>query len=501
MAEVILYSWEFGDDGKSQDESPSHRYNMPGVYTPKLTATLDDGRVIVITDTQTITDWSEVDGEVNGSYTNKHYQLAIKKSQGYSLSERTGDDLVVPEARSGTLKVFDALGQYIQLFLDANDLKWYHVSTRTGPSGGGITKIWGDKETITSFTILNVVLSSDNPVRVDTTAAHGLKTGFKVKFFSVGGTVELNNRIYTITVTDTVTFTLDGTDGDDYTAWTSGGTLIRSGAFPIPSLKRPEDRGAKEHYSLEDLETHIATSPIDESARNDSGFDSDGYPTATEITLTAYKNGNPDSDQVRALDANRLVETVFPRNIRGNRIQYEIAFNRPDIIFRQALHYYKVTDESADPDSASQTEGGYEDNIAQNLSVWLSRYKTPLLNLATGTLLTGTATQITGPDGKGKSAITISADVALGNVLMSSGMLVLWHKSGYTISGVSLTQYNTIGSWIMSTVSGYLPAALILGAGDVFDVRVFTTQLTSAELLYYYNNINDDEGNNVLPLW
>jgi len=501
MATAVSYLWLFGDGGTSKEEAPTHRYNMAGVYVVLLTVTYDDGRTVVIRYTQTITNWGEVTGELNVSHTNKSFQFAIKGDQGIGLMERTGDDIVSPEAISGTLKVIDNLGQFRQLHLDADDLLWYHVSTRNGPSGSGISKTWPDKEVISTSTINAITLASETVVAVDTVAVHGFITGDNVKITGVLGTTEINNRVFTITVTDTDSFTLDDTDGDDFTAYTSGGTVIRTGAFPVPALWRPEDTGEHEHYFINDVESHVFMSPDDETMRDQSGFDSNGYPNDTQITLTAYEDSNPTEEKVHAINANRTNEIIFDRNVYANRVQYKLSANRPEVIFREMLHYYRVIDEVSDPDSLIQTETDYEGNISNNLLVWLSRNPTALKNLIDSATLAGTATKATGPDSKGESAITISAEVALANAAVSDGMFVIWHKSGYTISDISLVQYNTIGSWIMSTVSGSIPAALILGVGDVFDVRLFTSKLTAAELLYYYNDINDNSGNNVLPLW
>jgi PKD repeat protein len=501
MAEIVSWLWKFGDGETSQEENPIHKYNMAGVYDVVVETTLDDGRVMSINYTETVTDWSETAGEINGSHTNKSYQFAIKERQGIGLMERTGNDVVAPGARSGTLKVNDNLGNYRQLHLDANDFKWYHVSTRNGPSESGIVKVWPDKTTITTIAISGITLVSGSEVNVITSAAHGLITGDKVIMSSVLGTTEINNRVYTITVVDTTNFTLDGTDSDDYTAWTSGGTILRCGAFPIPKLKRPEDRGEQEHYFLNDVETHIYMSPDDESNRDASGFDSNGYPNDTQITLKAYEDSNVTEAKATALDANRVNEVIFQQDVYANRVQYEVSVNRPEVIFREILHYYRVIDEISDPDSLKQTEGTYDEELATSLLVWLSRNPVALKNLITGATLTGAASKITGPDSKSESAITISSQVDLENAAVSDGTLIIWHKTGYTISGVSLTQYNTIGSWIMSTATGAFAANLILGAGDVFDVRLFTDERSAAELLYYYNDINDNSGNNVLPLW
>lgn len=78
---------------------------------------------------------------------------------------------------------------------------------------------------IAAVNIAAITLPSGDVVAVETATAHGLTTGDKVNFTSVGGTTELNTGLWTVTVVDATNFTLDGTDGDDFTTYTSGGTV------------------------------------------------------------------------------------------------------------------------------------------------------------------------------------------------------------------------------------------------------------------------------------
>lgn len=62
-----------------------------------------------------------------------------------------------------------------------------------------------------------------NPCQL-TVVGHGRTTGDPVMITSVGGMTELNDKIYTLTVIDADTITLDGVDSSGFTAYTSGGT-------------------------------------------------------------------------------------------------------------------------------------------------------------------------------------------------------------------------------------------------------------------------------------
>lgn len=82
--------------------------------------------------------------------------------------------------------------------------------------GGLVTHALFLKLTITGAT-------QANPVRITTSAAHGLATGDEVHIDNVGGMTEINNRNFEITVFDSDEFDLNGEDGTGHTAYTSGG--------------------------------------------------------------------------------------------------------------------------------------------------------------------------------------------------------------------------------------------------------------------------------------
>ncbi len=66
--------------------------------------------------------------------------------------------------------------------------------------------------------------SQTNPVRITTSANHGLVTGDEVHLDDIVGMTELNDRDFTITVFDADEFDLVGEDGTGHTAYISGGS-------------------------------------------------------------------------------------------------------------------------------------------------------------------------------------------------------------------------------------------------------------------------------------
>jgi hypothetical protein len=66
-------------------------------------------------------------------------------------------------------------------------------------------------------------ITQANPGAITTAAPHGYSTGDKVFITAVGGMTEVNDKIYTITVTGASTFTI-GIDTSGFTAYAAGGT-------------------------------------------------------------------------------------------------------------------------------------------------------------------------------------------------------------------------------------------------------------------------------------
>jgi hypothetical protein len=78
-----------------------------------------------------------------------------------------------------------------------------------------------------------------NPVSI-ASSSHGFSTGDKVAIDDVGGMTEINDKVFTVTVTDANNFTLDGEDGTGHTAYTSGGTAHATVSLDL-ALVLPDD--------------------------------------------------------------------------------------------------------------------------------------------------------------------------------------------------------------------------------------------------------------------
>ncbi len=73
--------------------------------------------------------------------------------------------------------------------------------------------------------VITGITQPTNPTEI-TSPNHGLATGAFITISNVGGMVQLNGNVYTITVINANTFSLDGIDNTGFGAYTSGGTWI-----------------------------------------------------------------------------------------------------------------------------------------------------------------------------------------------------------------------------------------------------------------------------------
>lgn len=83
-------------------------------------------------------------------------------------------------------------------------------------------------------------LTQTNPVRI-TVTGHGLTTGEFAQLANIEGPTALNNRIFTVTVIDADTFSLDGVDGTSLPAWESGGSVTTGKFYVAKESTRMED--------------------------------------------------------------------------------------------------------------------------------------------------------------------------------------------------------------------------------------------------------------------
>jgi len=133
-------------------------------------------------------------------------------------------------------------------------------------------------------TIASISLPSGDQVVITTNGNHGLSNGDEVRFRSVAGTTELNGNRYTVTDATATTFDLLDTDGDNFTAYTSGGQITKVSTSAITGLMLYRDSN--------DDELLIAADTTYVGLWDSSNDEFDTLDIST-VTLNAVSNANP----------------------------------------------------------------------------------------------------------------------------------------------------------------------------------------------------------------
>ena len=155
-----------------------------------------------VTDGTTTKDCFLVD-EASGLLANGEMTITVKDDSG------TARQVTKISGRKATI---DTGASLAWVFDDSNSDGYVEMEEAGGAS-------------ISAVALAGITLTSEQVVAVETGAVHGLTTGDTVNFAGIVGTTELNTGLWTVTVVDTTNFTIDDTDGGDFTAYVSDGTV------------------------------------------------------------------------------------------------------------------------------------------------------------------------------------------------------------------------------------------------------------------------------------
>jgi PKD repeat protein len=473
---IATYFWEFGDGTTSMDRSPVHTYTMPGKYTVSLTITDEIGYSAKITKTDYVTVYdADISGD-HAAYTNKCYRLATTANQGISITEYGGDNWIWPPPCVGACKGYDGNDRTISIVLDNFTGKFYRV---------GISDLWKDRQN-----------------------------------------------------------------------WPYGG-------YDIPcKFKLKEHVGqAGEYEQIKHIESHVYSRPFWEDNRDEPGFNSDGFIDGFEMDLQMYENGNPMTPAAKIQSVPQYGDYVYRRREEARRLQLEILTNASAFRIIGANQQMLCIDKKASPLLNNPVESQYQREFMTPY-FWISRDKSrPTLNRATGRTCSGTYDLLlAGPDTIAKSAIAfapahsltddiadLSSDFTAGvwlngivgypcvvfritdgaitldlsisaagymrwddgtNVFSAAitwigagWVFVAWQKDGHYVrffeNGVQSTYYGMLDDSMIYGGTVSMPANSTI---TVFDPRITPRAVSSDALLYYYQKVLVDTGNEVLPI-
>lgn len=272
----------------------------------------------------------------------------------------------------------------------------------------------------------------------------------------------------------------------------TGGTDIEG------EVEFPEDIGTSESFYLKNRENHIFVRPSNDENRGAAGYDAYGYPTGLVFDIESFVDGELNTASARAEDISMPQHMIkFDKDVTGNRHKTVIGSNMGQHQIIERSTKYVVQDIPPAPSGIITSELTHQESLA-NLQHWLfgSTLNTNRVNAQAFTLA-GTITPITGPAGISGIGFTIQTSIAI--PAASGGTLLIWHKTGYTISGITLTEYDTSGSWILSYYTGSISGGTILGTGDVCDYRYTNAALTVDDIEYYFNDYINNSAQIVTP--
>jgi len=285
---------------------------------------------------------------------------------------------------------------------------------------------------------------------------------------------------------------------------TNGG----NGTDVAPSVTFGEDMGTRERYFIEHKESHIYLRPISESNRDQSGYDSEGYPSGLEINLSIFKDGEQSDASSTVSDIPFDGDIHFDQKVEGHRLYLKASANKGDHFIVTREQNYAIRDRSAAPQKRKMSNDTYQQNFSSP-KIWVGWFRGSVVNLKVGTVLSGvSATATTGPDSQ-ESGISVSGAANFGSVSIgASGSVLLWVNEtvvageipttiAMTIGGTSVTllSHGTSSGWSLLYADSVGESGDLIitptGTAEVFDIRGFDSAIDSTSREYYYADIND----------
>lgn len=312
-----------------------------------------------------------------------------------------------------------------------------------------------------------------------------------------------------------------------------------------------EDIARNEHMKIEHIENHQYVRPQNKNNQGASGYNAFGLRPQQEIEIDIYRDGVL-VEFARTRDVPIGGDYVFDRRTRGNRLR--IGFKTATSEFRLTSNdrYYLQIDENAT--RKEMTEREWQEELMNDLGVWISRGADPTTNLGNGTTMSGGFDSVTqGPDGIDNSALSFSPSSGLSTAISGAGDYTFIFTVSNIVSTVAITDNISIvrsgdnyrihvtnnsqtvnrplnwdgSGWVTIAVKrsgGFIYISEDGGASDItpigdnedlsgtlnicngqdcdlFDFRYYQKQVSDAALDYYYKDLTEYDGKALLPIW
>lgn len=255
--------------------------------------------------------------------------------------------------------------------------------------------------------------------------------------------------------------------------------------------------------------SRLTIDPDDPLKAGTSGYDDEGFRDGLEIGFEAYRRADQWASVYSTAD--NIIkdgDISYDETPEDKALYHKISGNRGGCVISEIANYYTIMDRAAVPNKQAMTENDYQETLSAPV-LWLSRNSNLYKNLATGAVIAGVPTGVTGVDNKANSAFQISAALSLGNIALAAGSLLFWADGvvAVTIGGVAvlLSSGGAIGGWTLRYATGITRTGdMILtpsGTRMIEDLRVYNSNIDSDTLMYLYNDMVRNNGDNTLGLW
>lgn len=266
----------------------------------------------------------------------------------------------------------------------------------------------------------------------------------------------------------------------------------------------PEMEDAKIEHTV----SHYYLEPKYPTDKGSSGYDSNGFRDNQQIDLEVFADGNVETLDAETNDIPKDGDIVFSGyKVEDRQLQFVLKGAAGEITVKGRRH-----DFVSKPKTGSRSERTMADMTSQatlaSPAFWMVRGNSygPLREQVGQTTLTATGSTITGADGRSDSGYNLTANLTLTNAAQATDYtIVLFCSSAVTVTAGALTQvgatFNTTwGLWYVQGGDG-CAASQVVTIGDIFDVRIYSSQLTAADMLALYNDVRYNSGRGYLPIF